>query len=56
MVISRFLLKMIGYIMMPFNGTSNIGESLSREKDYEVVWDTFDMLLNKKQLNNNFKW
>lgn len=42
--------------MMPFNGTSNIGESLSREKDYEVVWDTFDMLLNKKQLNNNFKW
>ena len=41
---------------VPFNGTSNTGESPSREKDYEVVWYTFDLLLNKEHLDNDFKW
>lgn len=53
---SRYFCEITGYMSMPFDGTDNIGEMQSRKKDYELVWDRSDFLLNKERLDNNFKW
>lgn len=56
MVISRFFCKITRYLSEPFDRTDNIGDILSGEKDYELIRDRSDFLLNEGYLNNNFKW